>query len=71
MINTLTLPSLETLLDGLPAAQSMGLSRREIERLFGYNGVAAAQVKRFARSHNCIVSHTDGVVVFSKLPPRL
>jgi hypothetical protein len=70
MEQNFTLPSLQAVLDDLPAARSIGLSRHQIEGLFGRNDVLQARLMRFARSHNCIVSHADGCVVFHKLPPQ-
>jgi hypothetical protein len=69
MASRLTLPGLQATLDRLPAAQGLALANADIERLFGFNDVALTRMKRFARGHNCIVSHTDSCVVFQKLPP--
>lgn len=68
MNSSITLPSLETHLERMPVARAIALASTDVERLFGMNDVARARLKRFARGHNCIVSHTDGCVVFQKLP---
>ena len=70
MSTELSLPRLQSLLDQLQIAGSYALVDSEAERLFGYNDVAIARMKRFARGHNCIVAHADGSVVFHKMPPR-
>lgn len=70
MRSELTLPGLQSLLDRLQIAGSIALVDKEAERLFGYNDVAIARMKRFARGHNCVVAHADGSVVFHKLPPH-
>lgn len=62
------LPVLQATLDRLPMAKSFTLAHKGIERLFGFNDVARARLKRFARGHNCIIAYTDGCVVFHKLP---
>ena len=49
-----TLPSLESSLDRLLPAQTIALTRKPIEHLFGMNDVAAARLQRFARGHDCI-----------------
>ena len=71
MEKKITLPGLEASLDCLPAAQSLALANKDIERLFGFNDVALARMKRFASGHNCIVSHADSCVVFQKMPPSI
>jgi hypothetical protein len=63
-----TLPSLQASLDRLPIAKSLALANTHIEKLFGFNDVAASRLERFARGHNCIVTHTDRCVVFHKMP---
>jgi hypothetical protein len=55
----------------MPVAKSIALASTDVERLFGFNDVARGRLKRFARSHNCIVSYTDGTVVFHKLPTEV
>lgn len=70
MTREFTLPSLQATLDKLQIARSLALANKDIERLFGFDDVGTARMKRFARGHNCIVAHTDGCVVFQKLPPR-
>lgn len=71
MEQKITLPGLQASLDRLPAAQSLALANSDIERLFGFNDVALTRMKRFARGHNCIVSHADSCVVFQKMPPSI
>jgi hypothetical protein len=69
MDHKLTLPGLQASLDLLPIAESLALANSDIERLFGFNDVALVRMKRFARGHNCIVSHSNSCVVFQKMPP--
>jgi hypothetical protein len=64
----LTLPALQRRLDSLHVAQSLTMSNKQIDRLFGFNDVAMARMKRFARGHDCIVSYSDDCVVFLKVP---
>ena len=64
-----TIPVLQAHLDRMAPAKSLSLTSDVVERLFGSNDIARAQVKRFARGHDCVVAYTDGSVVFHKLPP--
>ena len=66
-MNTFTLPTLEAHLAHMPIAKSLTLAGTDIERLFGFNDVAVRRLKNFARGHDCIVSYTDGCVVFHKV----
>lgn len=66
----LTLPGLQSILDRLPSAQSLSLANKDVERLFGFNDVARARLKNFAKGHNCIIGYSDGSVVFLKAPLR-
>ena len=66
----LTLPALQARLDSLRGAQSLTLANRQIEKLFGFNDVAMARLKRFARGHDCIVSYADHCVTFLKAPTK-
>ncbi|MBR0955836.1 hypothetical protein JQ566_00660 [Bradyrhizobium japonicum] len=42
------------------------IDRADYERLFGLNDVALGRLRNFARSHQCIVSFADTVVLFRK-----
>lgn len=66
----LTLPALQFSLDRLPVAQSLSLTSRQIERLFGFNDVRISRLKRFAKGHNCVVAYADDTVVFHKVTGR-
>lgn len=68
MRRKITLPGSEASLDRLPAAHSLARASNDIERLFGFNDVALVRMERFARGHNCIVSHASSCVVFQKMP---
>ena len=68
MQTTITLPGLQSFLDHLPETRSVALANSGIERLFGFNDVALARIERFERGHNCIVTRSDGCVVFQKMP---
>jgi hypothetical protein len=71
MEKKITLPGLQASLDCLPVAHSLALANTDIERLFGFNDVALARMKRLAHGHNCIISHANSCVVFQKMPTPL
>ena len=66
MAQDFTLPQLQSMLDGLPDGQKLALARRQVEELFGFNGVRSARLARFASGHACIIVHDDSCVVFEK-----
>jgi hypothetical protein len=70
MKRALTLPSLQAMLDALAAAGSLTLSKRQMERLFGWDEMAAGQVRAFTKAHRCTVAHSDGCTMFLKLPDQ-
>jgi hypothetical protein len=61
-----TLPQLQIILDQLPEGQKLALARRQVDQLFGLNGVRSARLARFASGHACIIVHEDSCVVFEK-----
>jgi hypothetical protein len=61
-----TLPELQERLDGLMAGSLFEIGSRDYERLFGTNDAAAARLRNFARSHACVVSHSNGAILFRK-----
>ena len=66
MMRHLTLPELEERLEGLTAGSLFEISSRDYERLFGTNDAAVARLHNFARSHACVVSHSDNAILFRK-----
>jgi hypothetical protein len=67
MAGYLSLPRLQIHLHGLRGEQTLAVSAREIERIFGHNDMAERRLSRFAKSHKCIIAHTDNCVVFQKM----
>jgi hypothetical protein len=61
-----TLPDLEERLQALESGAIMQISRNDYERLFGLNDAALGRLRNFARSHQCVASFADLVVLFRK-----
>ena len=61
-----TLPELQEQLDELPEGALLQISRRDFERLFGSNDVAATLLRNFAVSHACVVAHANAAILFRK-----
>ncbi|PJG51235.1 hypothetical protein CVM73_31960 [Bradyrhizobium forestalis] len=61
-----TLPELENGLEALQNGALVQIDRADYERLFGLNDVALGRLRNFARSHQCIVSFADTIVLFRK-----
>jgi hypothetical protein len=66
MTHKFTLPRLQSMLDRLPDGQKLALARKQVDELFGLNGVRSARLARFASGHACIIVHDDSSVVFEK-----
>ena len=66
MRRNLTLPELQERLDGLTAGSLFEIGSRDYERLFGTNDAAAARLRNFARSHACVISHSNSAILFRK-----
>jgi hypothetical protein len=66
MMRHLTLPELEERLEGLTAGSLFEIGSRDYERLFGTNDAAAARLRNFARSHACVISHSNSAILFRK-----
>lgn len=67
MTDDLSLPRLQAHLDRMRRDQSLTLARSHVERLFG--DLPESQLDRFAKSHRCIIAHSDNCVVFQKIAP--
>ncbi len=61
-----TLPELQEQLDDFSEGALVQISRRDCERLFGNNDVAATLLRNFATSHACVVAHADTAILFRK-----
>lgn len=66
MEGNFTLPSLQSILEGLPEGRQVTLARKQVDRLFGLNDVGTTRVLRFAGGHNCTVVHANDCVIFEK-----
>ena len=64
-----TLPTLQSLLDGLPDGRQIAIARTQVDRLFGLNDIGANRLLRFASGHHCIIVHADSSLVFEKRRP--
>jgi len=62
----LTLPELDRTLDELPEGAVHHVTRRDYERLFGFNDAALGRLRIFAKGHACIPSFTDEAILFRK-----
>lgn len=61
-----TLPDLERTLDALAEGALDQMARRDYERLFGMNDVARGRLRHFAKSHGCVASFADDVILFRR-----
>jgi hypothetical protein len=59
-------PELQEKLDSLAEGALLEISAWDYKRLFGVNDATAARLKRFAKLHACIASHSDRSIVFRK-----
>jgi hypothetical protein len=62
----LSLPELDRTLDELPEGALHHITRKDYERLFGFNDAALGRLRIFAKGHACIPSFTDGAILFRK-----
>lgn len=61
---TLTLPEIDQRLDDLAEGTVRQITRRDYERLFGLNDAARGRLRNFAKSHACVASFSDEVILF-------
>jgi len=66
MRRNFTLPELEERLDRLTSGSLFEIGAGYYERLFGTNDAAVARLRNFARSHACVVSHSNNTILFRK-----